>query len=222
MSNRCAFVLIYIENGDISNAQLQLEFKVFLLNEKTQLHTQESRQLRFWFKYNIDEEEQARTAQDFFKELVAPLEFPRGKLFFVVVFVTMQGLDTRTRLRVLDNFYLFADYVGFIKKIMKMMQLKYSQIRKIEIELRQLSESEHLPDRPCKFFIFKISFNLSLVTFLMSKCNSRYLFFPFFIYLCNFITITILLNYYWFKFICSINTHKFKLKFCCFFYVNET
>ncbi|RXG69333.1 hypothetical protein Avbf_05797 [Armadillidium vulgare] len=107
------------ENGDISNAQLQLEFKVFLLNEKTQLHTQESRQLRFWFKYNIDEEEQARTAQDFFKELVAPLEFPR-------------------------------DYVGFIKKIMKMMQLKYSQIRKIEIELRQLSESEHLPDRPCE------------------------------------------------------------------------
>ncbi|KAB7494604.1 hypothetical protein Anas_08736 [Armadillidium nasatum] len=70
-------------------------------------------------KSMYDEEEQARTAQDFFKELVAPLEFPR-------------------------------DYVGFIKKIMKMMQLKYSQIRKIEIELRQLSESEHLPERPCE------------------------------------------------------------------------
>ncbi|MCL4136249.1 UNVERIFIED_CONTAM: hypothetical protein GTU68_012935, partial [Idotea baltica] len=94
-----------------------LEFKVFLLNEKTQLHTQESRQLRFWFKASLLEEDQARTAQEFFKELVAPLEFPR-------------------------------DYVGFIKKIMKMMQFTYPYIRKIEIELRQLTDTEHLPQRP--------------------------------------------------------------------------
>ncbi|XP_014676779.1 PREDICTED: uncharacterized protein LOC106816671 [Priapulus caudatus] len=32
------------------------------------------------------------------------------------------------------------DYVGFIKKIMKMMQLRYSEIRKIECEMTQLEE----------------------------------------------------------------------------------
>lgn len=73
---------MFKENGEDCNAQLQLEFKVFLLNEKTQLHTQESRQLRFWFKNFLKEEQQAKTAQDFFKELVAPLEFPRGWFLF--------------------------------------------------------------------------------------------------------------------------------------------
>ena len=64
-----------------TQAQLQLEFKVFLVNAQTRLHTQESRKLRFWFKSFLPEREQAKTAQEFFKELVAPLDFPRGKLY---------------------------------------------------------------------------------------------------------------------------------------------
>ncbi|XP_076067757.1 uncharacterized protein LOC143040560 [Oratosquilla oratoria] len=100
-------------------AQLQLEFKVFLVNNQTQMHTKESRQLRFWFKSHVAEKEQTKSAQEFFKELVAPLEFPR-------------------------------DYVGFIKKIMKMMQHKYVMVSKIEIELRQLDETNKPPSRPSR------------------------------------------------------------------------
>lgn len=98
-------------------AHLQLEFKVFLVNAQTQKHTQESRQLRFWFQSRVPEKERMRSAQEFFKELVAPLEFPR-------------------------------DYVGFIKKIMKMMQHKYKLVSKVEVELRQLEESDKPPTRP--------------------------------------------------------------------------
>ncbi|KAK8740453.1 hypothetical protein OTU49_002916 [Cherax quadricarinatus] len=98
-------------------AHLQLEFKVFLINAQTQKHTQESRQLRFWFQSCVPEKERLRSAQEFFKELVAPLEFPR-------------------------------DYVGFIKKIMKMMQHKYKMLSKTEVELRQLEESDKPPTRP--------------------------------------------------------------------------
>lgn len=48
---------------------------------------------------------------------------------------------------------LFAnliDYVGFIKKIIKLMQHKYTSIKKLEVELKQLEEPVSLPTRPCK------------------------------------------------------------------------
>lgn len=49
-----------------------------------------------------------------------------------------------------DSF--FVDYVGFIKKIMKLMQNGYPLISKVEIELRQLQEEvTPPPTRPCKF-----------------------------------------------------------------------
>lgn len=54
---------------------------MFLVNKETGKHTQESRTLRFWFRDlpdGFDETDGATTAQDFFKELVSPQEFPRG------------------------------------------------------------------------------------------------------------------------------------------------
>lgn len=58
--------------------QLTLEFRVFLVSSTGQ-HSQESRTLRFWFRTWIkNEEKQAHVAQDFFRELVSPKEFPRG------------------------------------------------------------------------------------------------------------------------------------------------
>ncbi|XP_013781407.1 uncharacterized protein LOC106465714 [Limulus polyphemus] len=104
-------------DDDQSCAQLTLEFKVFLTNAANNTHTQESRQLKFWFKCEVSEPDQMRSAQDFFKELVSPIEFPR-------------------------------DYVGFIKGIMKLMQLKYQNIRKIEVEMRQIEEMAEPPARP--------------------------------------------------------------------------
>ncbi|XP_037091905.1 uncharacterized protein LOC119112042 isoform X2 [Pollicipes pollicipes] len=100
-------------------AQMSLEFKVFLVSAATGMHTQESRTLRFWFKDYVPEAEQARYSQEFFKELVSPLDFPR-------------------------------DYVGFIKKIMKLMQTKYIDLRRTEIELCQLTESASAPVRPTR------------------------------------------------------------------------
>ncbi|XP_045472492.1 uncharacterized protein LOC123678797 isoform X5 [Harmonia axyridis] len=110
------------ENGTIEPAHLSLEFRVFLVSAQTGKHTQESRTLRFWFRAAPDttdhpsEDKQASVAQEFFKELVSPKDFPR-------------------------------DYVGFIKKIMKLMQHNYKTIKMIEVELKQL-EGEAVPVRP--------------------------------------------------------------------------
>lgn len=61
--------------------QLSLEFRVFLVSSNTGNHSQESRTLRFWFRdWLKDDSKQAHVAQDFFRELVSPKEFPRGKL----------------------------------------------------------------------------------------------------------------------------------------------
>lgn len=59
--------------------QLSLEFRVFLVSGNTGQHSQESRTLRFWFRsWILDTEKRAHVAQDFFRELVRPQEFPRG------------------------------------------------------------------------------------------------------------------------------------------------
>ncbi|XP_023019025.1 uncharacterized protein isoform X2 [Leptinotarsa decemlineata] len=111
------------ENGTCSTpAQLSLEFRVFLVNKETGKHTQESRTIRFWFREPQGAQDetdggQAGTAQDFFRELVSPQEFPR-------------------------------DYVGFIKKIMKLMQHNFNSIVKLEVELKQLEEPVEVPSRP--------------------------------------------------------------------------
>ncbi|XP_014470563.1 PREDICTED: uncharacterized protein LOC106742280 isoform X1 [Dinoponera quadriceps] len=104
-------------NGEIHPAQLCLQFRVFLVSGQTGKHTQEQRTLQFWFTEALPEAEQPSIAQEFFRELVTPQEFPR-------------------------------DYVGFIKKIMKLMQHKYPSIKKLEVELRQLEEPITLPTRP--------------------------------------------------------------------------
>lgn len=104
-------------DADDQPAELSLEFRVFLVNAQTGKHTQESRTLMFWFSNSLPSFQQASVAQDFFKELVSPQEFPR-------------------------------DYVGFIKKIMKLMQLRYTSIRKMEVILKQLDEPVALPTRP--------------------------------------------------------------------------
>ncbi|XP_065566676.1 uncharacterized protein LOC136031218 isoform X4 [Artemia franciscana] len=96
---------------DNSPPKLTLEFRVFLVSSATNEHSQESRTLWFWFKDGLFHTEEACSAQEFFKDLVSPVDFPR-------------------------------DYVGFIKKIMKLMQTKYPQIQKVEVELRHLEPVE--------------------------------------------------------------------------------
>ncbi|XP_018316777.1 uncharacterized protein [Mycetomoellerius zeteki] len=109
--------VVAVTNGEVHPAQLCLQFRVFLVSAQTGKHTQEQRTLQFWFVDTLAEAEQPSVAQEFFRELVTPQEFPR-------------------------------DYVGFIKKIMKLMQHKYPSIKKLEVELRQLEEPITLPSRP--------------------------------------------------------------------------
>eukprot|EP00090_Calanus_glacialis_P045143 TRINITY_DN8213_c0_g1_i2.p1 TRINITY_DN8213_c0_g1~~TRINITY_DN8213_c0_g1_i2.p1 ORF type:complete len:565 (+),score=205.78 TRINITY_DN8213_c0_g1_i2:81-1775(+) len=103
--------------GEEIPAHLCLEFRVFLVNANSGKHAQEKRVLSYWFKQQFPAVQRPRYAQDFFKQLVSPTDFPR-------------------------------DYVGFIKKIMKLMQLSFPMFRKIEVELTQEKEIENIPDRP--------------------------------------------------------------------------
>ncbi|XP_030378502.1 uncharacterized protein LOC115627089 isoform X3 [Scaptodrosophila lebanonensis] len=109
---------VAVQKSASKAAALSLEFRVFLVSANTGKHSQESRTLRFWFRdWLTNDEKQAHIAQDFFKELVSPQDFPR-------------------------------DYVGFIKKIMKLLQHGYHEIQSIEIELRILEETSAPPSRP--------------------------------------------------------------------------
>jgi len=70
---------------DNSPAQLSLEFRVFLVSAQTGKHTQESRTLQFWFASSTSDAENATVAQEFFRELVSPQDFPRGMWFDLFV-----------------------------------------------------------------------------------------------------------------------------------------
>ena len=61
-------------------AHLCLEFRVFLINASTKKYTQEKRIISYWFKDLFPANERAGEAQEFFKKLVSPVNFPRGKL----------------------------------------------------------------------------------------------------------------------------------------------
>ena len=47
--------------------------------------------------------------------------------------------------------FWFADYVGFMKKVMKQMQSDYPMMSKVELELTQEREMDALPIRPSKY-----------------------------------------------------------------------
>ncbi|XP_053211748.1 uncharacterized protein LOC128395350 isoform X2 [Panonychus citri] len=99
-------------------AHLNLSFKVFLVNlTTTKAHVEEHRSLKFWFKEGITESDQLMTAQEFFRDLVNPSDFPR-------------------------------DYVGFIMKVIKLLQRKFLTIRQIQLDMKQSEEKSELPSRP--------------------------------------------------------------------------
>jgi hypothetical protein len=74
--NCCVFA-----DDDSSPAQLSLEFRVFLVSAQTGKHTQENRTLQFWFAASTSDADNATVAQEFFRELVSPQDFPRGEWY---------------------------------------------------------------------------------------------------------------------------------------------
>ena len=69
----------YLLLGDLSPSELCLEFRVYLKSAKTEKYIQERRVIGFWFKPQFPSSQKTTTAQEFFKTLVAPVDFPRGK-----------------------------------------------------------------------------------------------------------------------------------------------
>ncbi|OTF70322.1 hypothetical protein BLA29_009552, partial [Euroglyphus maynei] len=115
------------QQDDHSKFDLRLAFKVFLVNAITNVHQQESRELRFWFDHhdhsspsngNIigsKDQDLLQCAQSFFRALVNPQDFPKN-------------------------------YVGFIMKLMKTMQQPlYRPLIQIELEVKQIDEPFERP-----------------------------------------------------------------------------
>ncbi len=117
---------------------LCLEFRVFLVNTATKRYTQEKRIISYWFKDLFPQQQRTTAAQDFFKTLVSPVDFPRGKS------------KDFSSLMLRFTISLILDYVGFIKKIMKLMQMHYPMLAKVEVEMTQEKEMDQLPNRPSK------------------------------------------------------------------------
>lgn len=79
-----------VSKSQLPQAQLSLEFRVFLVSGNTGHHSQEARTLRFWFRpWITNGEKHAHVAQDFFRELVSPKEFPRGNFCNNTVVVSL-------------------------------------------------------------------------------------------------------------------------------------
>jgi len=69
--------------SDASPSELCLEFRVYLKSAKTEKYIQERRVIGFWFKPQFPSSQKTTTAQEFFKTLVAPVDFPRDYVGFM-------------------------------------------------------------------------------------------------------------------------------------------
>jgi hypothetical protein len=119
---------------------------VFLVNAQSGKHVQEQRTLNFWFTDDLALESRPTVAQEFFRELVSPQEFPRGMLR-VMPLLASDSFEQFSR-------FWFTDYIGFITKILKLLQHKYSGIDHVEVTLKQVEDPVEFPVRPCKYIFF--------------------------------------------------------------------
>ena len=80
ISTLMVFLNFSLFSDDLDPAHLSLQFRVFLRNASTKRYTQEKRVISYWFKLAFSPMQQASAAQDFFKQLVSPADFPRGMI----------------------------------------------------------------------------------------------------------------------------------------------
>ncbi|XP_074652228.1 uncharacterized protein LOC141906767 isoform X2 [Tubulanus polymorphus] len=100
-------------NASTEQAQLQLEFTCFLVNQRTGDRFVERRQLRYWFQDDADHFTRMNGAYEFFKELVRPDTFPRDYVGFIK------------------------------KSMKQMQSDRYRQIRKVDVELEPLGNDDN-------------------------------------------------------------------------------
>ena len=89
------FMFFPATNGVEKPAQLSLQFRVFLVSAQSGTHTKEQRTLNFWFGDSLSAETRPTVAQEFFRELVSPQEFPRGKLLRCLIYFGYITLITK-------------------------------------------------------------------------------------------------------------------------------
>lgn len=66
--------------------------------------------------------------------------------------------DFHTKSQIKNLNLFFSDYVGFIKKIIKLMQNKYHKLKILEVELRQEGNSSPPPGKIFIFYYYLIYF----------------------------------------------------------------
>ena len=117
ISNLMVFLTFSWFSDDLDPAHLSLQFRVFLRNAATKRYTQEKRVISYWFKLAFSPMQQASAAQDFFKQLVSPADFPRGMI--ISEFRPLNRLEQKyiTRcLLIFNNVFLFSRLRRFHKE----------------------------------------------------------------------------------------------------------
>lgn len=102
-------------SDDQSPSHLSLQFRVFLRNATTKRYTQEKRVISYWFKVAFSPMQQASAAQDFFKQLVSPTDFPRGKDHDL----NIQKFKKRNIFGIVDNLSTFYSVFFRLRRIHK-------------------------------------------------------------------------------------------------------
>ena len=113
ISNSMVFLNFSWFSDDLDPAHLSLQFRVFLRNASTKRYTQEKRVISYWFKLAFSPMQQASAAQDFFKQLVSPADFPRGMI--ISEFRPLNRLEQKCLL-IFNNVFLFSRLRRFHKK----------------------------------------------------------------------------------------------------------
>lgn len=71
-------MFLFSDVEDLGPFHAHVQFVVYLVDGVSGAHTREARSLRSWFKTSLPENQRHRMAQDFFRDLVSPEDFPRG------------------------------------------------------------------------------------------------------------------------------------------------
>lgn len=126
---------------------LRLAFKVYLINAITQSHQQESRELRFWFADEEEEEGESVQSYGYSDRMHCAQAFFRA--------LVHGGGGTGST----EGGSFPKSYVAFIMKLMKTMQsADFRPLLQLELEVRSVDEpferppSSAVSSRPCKYF----------------------------------------------------------------------
>lgn len=128
---------------------------MFLVNGQTGLHTKERRTISFWCNKNETADASA-VASQFFQDLVSPDQFPLGiihTIFLIQSSLNVMPVVNFTKFTLHQLFLFCTDYVGFVKRLLKLMHRDYKNLTKLEIELKQLEKAAIKPAKQGRYLL---------------------------------------------------------------------